>query len=28
VNGVIDQIFGSDDNRTADLYLVELPFIS
>ena len=28
VNGIIDQVFGPEDNRSADLYLVELPFIS
>ncbi|HII07174.1 MAG TPA: hypothetical protein HA349_07665 [Methanotrichaceae archaeon] len=28
VNDVIDQVFGPDDNRTEDLYLVELPLIS
>jgi hypothetical protein len=28
VNGVINQIFGSDDNRTEDMYLGELPLIS
>ncbi len=28
VNSVIDQIFGPDDNRTEDLYLIELPLIS
>lgn len=28
VNGVIDQVFGSNDNRTEDMYLGELPLIS
>jgi len=28
VNGVIDQVFGSDDNRTEDMYLGERPLIS
>ncbi len=28
VNGVIDQVFGPDDNRTEDMYLGELPLIS
>ncbi|KQC15741.1 MAG: hypothetical protein APR56_12540 [Methanosaeta sp. SDB] len=28
VNGIIDQIFGPDDDRTEDMYLGELPLIS
>ncbi len=28
VNGVIDQVFGPDDNRTEDLHLGKLPLIS
>lgn len=28
VNGVINQIFGTDDNRTEDMYIGELPLIT